>query len=178
MLLVGCDDTVDGTGDKGYISGNGQITVIDAADRGGPIDASGTTLEGEALALSDLRGRVVVVNVWGSWCPPCRAETPDLVGAAAETSDVADYVGVNTREPEATAESFVRTFGVTFPSFYDPDGRILLAFSGTLSPRTIPATVVLDTEGRVAASIIGPLPSQLTLTDLVSDVAAEDATDG
>jgi len=76
------------------------------------------------------------------------------------------------------AQAFVRNYQVPYPSFYDPDGALLLAFSGSaLTPRTVPATVVLDRQGRVAASIIGRIPSTTTLTDLVEDVAGE-SSDG
>lgn len=174
VALTGCT-SMSGTGDKGYITGDGRISQVDPADRADAIDLSGDDLDGDPVGLADLRGEVVVVNVWGSWCPPCRAEMPDLVAAAEETADQASYLGINIRDASTDqAQSFVRTFEVPFPSVYSPEGRALLAFAGTLTPRTIPATVVLDREGRVAASVIGPLPSTQTLVDLVEQVAAED----
>ncbi|WP_245596655.1 TlpA family protein disulfide reductase [Nocardioides alkalitolerans] len=178
MLLAGCS-TFEGTGDQGYVTGNGQVTEVPPADRGEPVDLTGEDLEGEPISLEDARGLPVVVNVWGSWCPPCRAEAPDLVDAAEELGDSAAFYGINSRD-SATAQglSFERAYGVEYPSFYSPDGRALLAFSGTLSPRTIPATVVLDGEGRIAASIIGPLPSTKTLVDLVAAVAEESDAGG
>lgn len=176
LSATGCS-SLQGTGDKGYISGNGQITLIDAADRGEPVELEGTTLDGDPLSLADLRGQVAVVNVWGAWCADCRAEMPDLVAAAEQAPD-ASFVGINVRDPSVDpAQAFVRRFEVPYPSFYDPDGEALLAFSGTLSPRAIPSTLVLDQEGRIAASILGPIPSTRTLVDLVADVAGE-APDG
>jgi hypothetical protein len=99
-----------------------------------------------------------------------------VVGAAEELGGDAQFVGINIRDgsPEQ-ARSFVRTFDVPYPSFYSPDGEALLPFSGTLTPNSIPSFVVLDREGRVAASIIGKLPSQTTLVEVVEDVAAESA---
>jgi thiol-disulfide isomerase/thioredoxin len=171
--LAACSG-LEGTGDKGYITGDGTVREFAAEDRGEAIELTGEGLDGEPLDLGDLRGEIAVVNVWGSWCPPCRAEMPDLVGAAQETDDVASFVGINIRESSTdTAQAFNRTFDVAYPSFYSFDGQALLAFSGTITPNSIPSTIVLDPEGRVAGSVIGPLPSQQTLVDLVEGVAAE-----
>lgn len=174
LVLTGCS-SMSGTGDKGYITGDGRISQVDPAEREDPVDLAGDDLAGEPVSLEELRGKVVVVNVWGSWCPPCRAEMPDLVAAAEQAGDDAAYLGINIRDPdEAQAQALVRNFEVPYRSVYSPDAKALLAFAGTLTPRTIPSTVVLDREGRVAASIIGSVPSTQTLTDLVDEVAAED----
>ena len=175
VALGGCS-SLSGTGEKGYITGNGTVNPVGKAeDRGDPIEMAGEDLDGNPISLEDLRGEVVVINVWGSWCPPCRAEMPDLVAAAEETADDAAYLGINIRDADrAQAQAFARTKGMDFPSVYSPNGEALLAFASALTPRSIPATVVLDREGRVAASILGPLPSQRTLTTLVEQVAADD----
>lgn len=174
LLLTGCS-SLSGTGEKGYLTEDGQVRTVPAAERGEPIELSGEDLDGNPLDLTDLRGQVVVVNVWGSWCAQCRTEMPDLVEAAAETEGTAQFVGINIRDSStAQAKSFTRKFGVTYASFYSPDGKALLPFSDTIPPRAIPSTVVLDVEGRVAAAIIGVLPSKLTLTELIEEVAAED----
>lgn len=172
-MLSGCS-SLSGTGDKGYITGDGVVTQVAAEDRGDPVELAGQDLDGKPVDLADLRGKVAVVNVWGSWCPPCRSEQADLVEAAGATSDVAGFLGVNVRETSVdNARAYVRAFDVPYPSVSDPSSKALLAFAGTLPPRSIPSTVVLDGDGRVAASILGPLPSQQTLVDLVHEVAAE-----
>lgn len=177
-LLAGCSD-VEATGDAGYVSADGQLTEYEPADRGEPIVLEGEDLEGQPLSLADLRGKPVVVNVWGSWCPPCRAEAPDLVAAAAELGDSASFVGINNRDSStAQAQSFEREYEVEYPSFYSPDGRALLAFAGSLSPRAIPSTTILDSEGRVAATIVGRVPSATTVTTLVETVIEEEAASG
>lgn len=143
------------------------------AERGEPVELSGEDLRGDPISLADLRGEVAVVNVWWSACPPCRTEMPHLVSAAEQTQGDAAFVGINIRDSSVEqAQSFVRSFDVTYPSFYDPSGKALLAFAGTLSPRSIPSTVVLDRKGRVAAAVIGALPSEQTLVDIVDQVAA------
>jgi thiol-disulfide isomerase/thioredoxin len=171
--LVGCS-SLQGTGDKGYVSGAGEVVQVAQGNRDEPVALTGRDLEGERLSTADWRGKPVVAVVWGSWCAPCRAEAPDVVAAAREVGDRAQFVGINIRDasPEQ-ARSFVRTFDVPYPSYYSPDGEAMLAFSGTLTPNSIPSFVVLDAEGRVAASIIGELPSRTTLVEVVEEVAAE-----
>ena len=138
------------------------------------ISLDGEDLDGDPLAVQDFRGKPVVLVVWGSWCAPCRDEAPDVVGAAEELGDDVQFVGINIRDAStAQARAFTRKFGVDFPSFYSPSGEALLAFPGVLGLRTIPAFAVLDADGRVAASIIGKLPSRQTLVDVTKDVVDE-----
>ena len=175
LALSGCGGLA-GTGDKGYITGEGQVVQRAVAERDAPVELVGEDLTGDELDLADWRGKPVVVVVWGSWCPPCRAEVPDVVAAAEELGNRARFVGINLRDPSAeTAQAFVRNNDIPYPSFYSPDGKAMLAFDGVLTIRSIPSFVVLDAEGRPAASIVGKLPSRTTLVELVEDVAAETA---
>jgi thiol-disulfide isomerase/thioredoxin len=175
--LSGCS-SLQGAGDKGYVTGDGQLEVVAAADRGAPVELEGEDLDGKPLSLADFRGKVTVVNVWGAWCAACRVEQDDLDEAAEETRDVARFVGIDIRDGSVeNARSYVRSFDVQYPSFYSPDGKALVPFAGTLTAYTVPSTVVLDPEGRIAASILGSLPSKQTLVDLVEDTAAEDAAE-
>ena len=176
VLLVGavtsgCGSSAD-TGDKGYIDGTGIITRLAADERRKPGAVSGETLDGKKLSLSQYDGKVIVLNVWGSWCPPCRKEAPTLASASRELArDGVVFVGVNTKDSSPDQGlAFERRYGVPYDSFFDPSGRTLLAFSGTLNPSAIPSTVVLDKQGRVAASILGGVPGRQTLIDLVRDV--------
>lgn len=175
VLLAGCT-SLEGTGDKGYVSGEGQVTRLAVEDRDPAISLTGEDLDGKRLSLEEMRGTPVVVVVWGSWCGPCRAEAPDVVAAAEELGEDAQFVGLNIRDTnQAQAQGFVRTFEVPYPSFYSPDGKAMLPFRGTLTPNSIPSFVVLDAEGRVAASIIGELPSTTTLVELTRDATRESA---
>lgn len=170
-LLAGCSSSSSGgSGGTGYVAGQGAITSLPVGERKRPGPVSGTTLDGKHVSLADYRGKVVVVNVWGSWCAPCRAEAPTLVAAAKHLSgkDVA-FLGINSRDlNEAAARAFVRTFHVPYPSIYDQDGSTLLAFRGTLTPNAIPSTVIIDPQGRVAGSVLGAV-DKTTLDDLVHD---------
>lgn len=173
FAVAGCS-SLSGTDGKGYISGEGVPTEVAPGDRGEPIELAADDLEGASIALDDLRGKPTVVNVWWSACPPCRIEQPELNEAAEELGDQVEFVGLNIRDSSPDqALAYVRSFDVPYPSIYSPDGRALLPFAGTLSPRSIPSTVVLDGEGRIAASIIGALPSKQTLVSIVEKVLEE-----
>ena len=171
--LTACSDDVGSSGDAGFVSGKGVITRLAVDDRKEPGEVAGETLDGEPISLEDFEGKTVVVNVWGSWCAPCRAEAPDLVAASEElAADDVEFLGINSRDLDrAAAQAFQRRFEVPYPSIYDQQGRTLLAFRGTLSPNAIPSTVVIDAKGRVAASVIGEV-SRSTLVGLVEDVMA------
>lgn len=173
ILTTGCT-SLEGTGDKGYISQDGSVVEVPVAERKQPIEVTAEDLDGNEISLADHRGRVVVVNVWGAWCTPCGVEQPHLNDAAEETSGIADFIGVNIRDASAdNARAFVRSYDVPYPSFYDPDSKALLNFSEVMAVRSPPTTFVLDKKGRIAAAIFGALPSVGTLTTLVEDVDGE-----
>lgn len=171
VALTACSGS-EGTGGKGYITGDGRVKQFAVADRGEPVELTGEDLDGNPIDLTDYRGKPVVITIWGSWCPPCTAEAPDVVNADEELGDRAQFVGINIKENSpANGRAFEDNYGVQFPSIYSPDSAALFAFPGKLSPKTIPGFAVLDAEGRVAATIIGVLPSTQTLVDLTLDVA-------
>lgn len=171
-LVTACGG-LGGTGELEYVGGDGRIVQVPAEEREGAVDVAGDTLQGDPLDLADLRGEVVVVNVWWSGCGPCRREMPMLVEASKELD--AEFVGINIRDPSAeTAIAFERDRGVDYPSIYDRGSETLLGFGRQYVPRNMPSTAVLDREGRVAALISGEIPSALTLAELVEEIAAED----
>lgn len=133
----------------------------------------GQTLDGDQFDLADLAGKVVVINVWGSWCGPCRTETPDLVRVASETADQGvAFVGIDTRDSLASAKAFTRKFEVPYPSVFDEGGQTLLPFAGVIAISAVPSTIVVDREGHIAARVIGPVTYN-TLSGLVDDIAGE-----
>lgn len=160
LLTAGCGGDADArqTGSNGFVSGEGIVTVLPPAEREEVGEVSGETLEGEPLTLEEYgAGKTVVVNVWGSWCAPCRAEADDLVAAEKRLRgrDVV-FLGIDVRDPSPqAAQAFAREFKVGYPSLYDPSGRLLLAFHGNLPSNSVPTTLVIDDEGRAAASILG-----------------------
>jgi thiol-disulfide isomerase/thioredoxin len=171
--LAGAACTTSGTteGGNGSMTGTGSVITVDPQDRDDQPDLAGETLDGRHLDVADFRGKVVVLNYWASWCGPCRGEAPDLVAAHKRLGDVA-FVGLDRNDDSrANALAFVRTFDVPYPSIYDSDGRLLLELYPAVPPTSLPSTVVLDTDGRIAAIVLGPVTTQ-TLVDLVEDVEA------
>ena len=166
---------MEGTGDKGYVTGDGRVAQFGLDERGTGVLLTGEDLEGEPIDIEDYRGEPLVVVLWGSWCTPCRAEAPDVVAAARDLEGTAGFLGLNIRDSStAQAQAFARTQELPYRSVFSPDGRALLAFGGAVPPNAIPSFVVLDSHGRIAASIIGELPSRTTLVELTEEVAAED----
>lgn len=144
-------------GQNRFVAGSGKSALIPAAQRGQAPKVSGTMLDGRRFELFSLRGKVVVLNFWGSWCAPCRAEAPELMAAYTATKDRGvRFVGINVKDQRQLALAFDRAKGVTYPSIFDPDGRIALQFSN-YPPNAIPSTIVLDRQRRVAAIFLRPL---------------------
>ena len=125
------------------------------------------TLSGENYTYTKVR--VAVVNVWASWCSPCRAEAPTLVALAKKYKDVA-FIGILTRDNPANAEAFERRFKIPYPTVIDDS--ILLGFKGSLPANAIPTTVILDKSGLVAARISGVV-TVASLSELIEKVSAE-----
>ncbi|USY20939.1 TlpA family protein disulfide reductase [Nocardiopsis exhalans] len=140
-----------------FISGDGSATVFEAGERDAAPATTGTTFDGDELSLSDYEGEILVLNVWASWCGPCRAEQPVLDEVHAEYGDFGvDFLGVNIKDNETAAIAYTNSKGVLYPSLYDQPGEIPQAFRGTVPPRAIPSTLVIDPDGNIAARVIGP----------------------
>lgn len=165
-------------GDVGFVSGSGAVTITPAAERGEPIALAGPLVGGGDYDVASDRGKVVLINVWGSWCAPCRKEAPALQAAwesVQEGPGDAQFLGLNTRDDAAgAAEAFERRFGISYPSLRDPDGSLQLTFRTSLPPRAIPSTIILDRQGRVAARVVGASTSS-TFLGLVETLLAEPA---
>lgn len=149
---TGARDPADGSAWDGSTG----LTRYPPPDRPDAPELVGTTLDGYRFDLADLVGHVVVVNVWGSWCAPCRAEAPDLARLARETADRGvRFVGIDTRDNDSAARAFVRTYDVPYPSVVDSDGQLLVGFGSLIPLSAVPSTVVIDADGRVAAKVVG-----------------------
>lgn len=169
--LVGCSNNPSASSDTGFAQGDGSFTRI-APDKRKPLpELTGTDLDEKPLTTAGRAGKVLVINVWGSWCSPCRAEAPHLVEAAKQTAGTAQFLGINTRDLDrAPAQSFVRSFSLSYPSFYDPNGALLMKLTD-LPPKAIPSTLLIDPQGRIAARVLGQV-STSTLVTAVKDLAA------
>ncbi|MFI9121421.1 TlpA family protein disulfide reductase [Streptomyces bikiniensis] len=158
LALSACSDGDGGTsggGGTNFVTNKGGISTAPKGQRATPNELAGETLEGERLDVADLKGKVVVLNAWGSWCGPCRAEAPHFAKVANDLKGKGvEFVGLNTRDAnKQQALTFEEDYEVPYPSLYDPAGKLILfGFpKGTLSLQGIPSTVVLDKEGKIAA---------------------------
>lgn len=172
LATAGCGGSALSAGDQGFVSGDGMVTVLEEGERAEPkTEVAGETVDGQSVNLSDHRGKVVVMPVWGSWCAPCREEAPMLADAARDLADEGVvFLGIDSRDPNtAQVKRFEERFDIPYDSIYDPDGQTLLAFHGTLPPQTIPSFVFIDAQGRIAARALDSV-SRSTLYGVVEDV--------
>ena len=160
------------TAETGYVSGDGSTVLVAQDKREAPIQLSGTTLEDQPLDVSTWRGDVVVINLWASWCAPCRSEAVTLEKVAKQLApENVHFFGLNTRDGKAAAIAFSKRFPVGYPSIQDQDGALTLVF-GNLGPAATPTTIILDRQGRVAARILGPV-QEAQLRDVTEAVIDE-----
>ena len=174
LALTACGGSSQGGTDAGtsYIAGDGSTILLAKSQRGQPVSLAGTTLEGQPLVISDWVGSVVVINLWASWCGPCRSEAADLEQVNRQLAPQGvRFLGLNTRDGLAAAQAFQRRFPTGYPSIQDADGALTLVF-GDLGPAATPTTLILDRQGRVAARILGPV-EQAQLRDVVTAVLEE-----
>ena len=167
LVLTGCGTSGTSQAEESFIAGSGAVTTIKEGSRQKAPAISGMTLSGENYSFAG--GQVAVVNVWASWCSPCRAEEPALSSLAKKYTDVA-FIGILTRDNPVNAEAFARNRGIPYPTLIDDS--ILVGFSKSLPANAIPTTVVLDKQGRVAARISGPVTVG-GLSDLIERLRAE-----
>lgn len=142
--------------------------IIPAAQRDPAPHLSGPALDGGRLDLASWSGHVIVVNIWGSWCAPCRQEAPDLERVAAETGYLGvRFVGIDVRDNPAQGRAFEESFGIGYPSLDDSDGALVPQFGRYLTP-AVPTTYIFDAHGRIAAMFFGRITYQGLETDLVT----------
>lgn len=171
MLAAACGGgrAANGQGLKGLsvAAGSGQVTRVPAGHRKAAPTLAGPQLGGGTLRLRPGHGHVTVVNVWGSWCAPCRAEAAALEDAHKTTqAGGVRFVGIDVRDSDPSALAFDHTYHVTYPSVTDPSGTLMLDFQGIIPVQAVPTTVVIDRRGNVAATVVGKV-DYLTLHDLI-----------
>jgi thiol-disulfide isomerase/thioredoxin len=173
LALAGCGSSINTAANSNDDSSGNTIEQIAAADRGAAYTVSGKTLDRQALSTASWRGKVVVLNYWGSWCPPCVKETPDLKAAWEQLKgkDV-EFLGLDAQESAETGKAYADANGLTYPSLQWDGGSFLLQLKGK-APAP-PVTIVLDQQGRLAARVLAPVRTA-TLVGLVEDVQKESA---
>ncbi|MDQ0750413.1 thiol-disulfide isomerase/thioredoxin [Streptomyces africanus] len=177
LLVTACGSggTSGGGGNTNFVTGTDGISTVAEGERTPAPDLSGKTIAGKTLDVADYKGKVVVLNVWGSWCNPCRAEAKYFAKVSKEYAGKGvQFVGINTRDTSTGAAlAFEKDWGITYPSLYDPTGKLLLRFDkGTLNPQAIPSTLILDRDGKIAARSLSAL-SEERLVKMLKPVVAE-----
>jgi peroxiredoxin len=177
LLVSACSSggTSGGGGNTNFVTGADGIAMVKKGERADAPDLSGKTVDGKQADVADHKGKVVVINVWGSWCPPCRAEAKNFQTVYQDVKDQGvEFVGINTRDSSiGLARAFEKEFGITYPSLYDPTGKLMLRFEkGTLNPQAVPSTLVIDRDGRIAARTLQAL-SEDKLREMIAPVLAE-----
>jgi peroxiredoxin len=169
-VIAGCStgkDAVSQGSSFSFVAPGGKVDITyDLPDRQPAPTISGDDLmnEGKKVGLEDFPGKVVVLNLWGQWCGPCRTEAPEMEKVFQQTAaSGVQVLGLDVRDDSRQApQDFMRNRGLTYPSIWDPSGRVLLQLSGY--PRNIiPSTIVLDKQHRVAAVFL----RELLATDLL-----------
>ena len=155
--VAGCTTSDDScTGAKGYITGEGVVTTIDA---GRPArachDSQGDSSAVAVIDTADYAGKVMVLNIWASWCRPCRAEADDLVETAEAVSRRRLRRAQRPRQRVRLPKPSYVTKDVPYPSLVSEDGSVLLEFYGLLNVNSLPSTIVVDSDGKVAALVLG-----------------------
>jgi thiol-disulfide isomerase/thioredoxin len=161
LAVAGCDggaigaDTPASSG-QSFVGHSYESTFYQPGHRPVAPAVSGTTVTGQHLSLAAYRGETIVLNFWGSWCAPCRAEAPALGQLARQLhSRGVRFVGVDIRDEPDSALAFMQQFNVDYPSISDPSDEIALEFRTTVPPADIPTTLVIDRDGRIADRIFG-----------------------
>ena len=169
FALTACGGGGSSSSEESFVSGDGATTYIKISDRKIAPAITGMTLSGKNYTYS--KDQVAVVNVWASWCSPCRAEAPALQ-AISEKYPVTQFIGILTRDSKDSALAFSRRFNITYPTIIDD--QILLGFRNSLPVTSIPTTIILDKDRKVAARISGAI-TVASLSSLIEKIDNENA---
>lgn len=162
-----------GSSGQSFVGHSYESTFYQVGDRPVAPSVAGSTVGGQKLSLASYRGDTIVLNFWGSWCAPCRAEAPALGQLARNLAPKGvRFVGVDIRDQADSAQAFMQTFNVGYPSLNDPGDEIALEFHSTVPPAAIPTTLIIDKSGRIAARIFGA-SSYAQLQALISKVIGQ-----
>lgn len=174
LIMTGLLAACSGSGDQ---AGNAQFEfteptpagqVIPAEQRAPAPSFSGELLDGSPFDSRSLADDPALINFWGSWCPPCRLETPDLQAVYSDVQDDGiQFLGVDVKDQRQLASAFVSDIGAQYPSLFDPRGEVALAFRG-FPANVVPSTILLDKDGQVAAVYTGAVTQDTVRTALAS----------
>jgi len=167
ILLTGCGGGLSANSETSFVGGSGSATFVKITDRKAAPNISGEVLTGGNKTLAT--GQITVINVWASWCAPCRAEAPLLQEFSLQYPEI-QFAGILTRDNISSAKAFYESFKITYPTFIDD--ALLIGFKDSLIPNAIPTTLIIDKNNKVAVRISGEI-TVAGLRDLLDKVLAE-----
>lgn len=175
-LVTGCSSkttaTAGNNGQYRFVQAQSQGDVIARADRLPAPNITGELLDGKKFSLSSLKGKVVIINFWATWCAPCRVETPELQKTYQKYQpDGVELVGVLVRDNKDQAEIYQKQVGLTYPSIYDPMTQVALQLRN-YPLVAIPSTIVFDRKGNVAAAYVSTVDEN-SLSKVLDQLLAE-----
>ena len=169
LIFSGCGSGGTSVSEESFVAGDGVVTFVAQENRSLAPDINGKSLSGEKVFIE--KGKITVINVWASWCSPCRAEAPALQ-ALSEKYPVTQFIGILTRDSKDSALAFSRRFNITYPTIIDD--QILLGFRNSLPVTSIPTTIILYKDRKVAARISGAI-TVASLSSLIEKIDNENA---
>lgn len=170
VMVVACALLLSGCAGARSRDASAGVTILRPSERQAIHGVEGESLDGVLVDLDGYRGKVVVVNWWGSWCAPCRTEAPVFAKVSADAPADVAFLGLLARDSPAAARAFAKRFGIQYPTLVDRDSRLALRFSQVLPVQAVPGTWVLDARGRVAARIASAEVTPTLLRDVVDEV--------
>ncbi|MEY3388347.1 MAG: hypothetical protein RI944_1120 [Actinomycetota bacterium] len=176
LLITSCStpvSNISSDSESGFVSGDGTSIFLNKNERKPAPELSNVEFLSSEIDLKTLKNKVVLINVWGSWCSPCRKEAPELEELYLKNkADNVEFIGINIRDSKISATRFIENFSITYPNIFDRDGKLLLGYKDSLPANAIPSTILIDKNGLVAARQLGPINKSLIqgfITELVEE---------
>ena len=176
LIITSCATPVfkiSSDSESGFVSGDGTSVFLKKADRKSAPELENVEFLSSEINLKSLKDKVVLINVWGSWCSPCRKEAPELEELYLKNkANNVEFIGINIRDSKISANRFIKNFSITYPNIYDRDGKLLLGYKDSLPANAIPSTILIDKNGLVAARQLGPIDKSL-IQGFISELVEE-----
>ena len=176
LLITSCAtpvSNISSDSESGFVSGDGTSIFLKKNERNPAPELSNVEFLSSEIDLKTLKNKVVLINVWGSWCSPCRKEAPELEELYLKNkADNVEFIGINIRDSKISANRFIENFSITYPNIFDRDGKLLLGYKDSLPANAIPSTILIDKNGLVAARQLGPIDKSL-IQGFISELVEE-----
>jgi thiol-disulfide isomerase/thioredoxin len=176
LLITSCAtpvSNISSDSESGFVSGDGTSIFLNKTERKPAPELKDVEFLSSEINLNSLKNKVVLINVWGSWCSPCRKEAAELEELYLKNkANNVEFIGINIRDSKISANKFIENFSITYPNIFDRDGKLLLGYKDSLPPNSIPSTILIDKNGLVAARQLGPIDKSL-IQGFISELVEE-----